>query len=192
MTAGWVGLRWGELAGLALDQVDLLRHTITIDRQLTEVGGRVDYGPPKTSAGVRTVSIPAALTDVLAEHFATEPVQTSGLAFPTVTGRSMRRSNFRKVWRKAADGCFAGTDLAVPSHRVAEEAIRLVAYGLTPTQALAAVSRTAWQAAGLAGDFAPGTSADVVAFDVDPRDEITALLSPTAVVRAGHVLRGPA
>ena len=68
MCAGWVGLRWGELAGLALDRVDLLRHKVTIDRQLTEVNGRLAFGPPKTSAGVRTVTIPEDLTGILAEH----------------------------------------------------------------------------------------------------------------------------
>ena len=101
----------GELAGLALGRVDLLRHTITVDRQLTEVAGRLRYGPPKTSVGVRTVTIPEDLTGMLAEHFAPAPVQASGLAFPTVMGLQMRRSNFRRLWRRAVDGVFAGTDL---------------------------------------------------------------------------------
>jgi integrase len=111
LTAGWVGLRWGELAGLALDRVDLLRHRITVDRQLTDVNGRLAFGPPKTRAGVRTVSIPAGLTEILGEHFATRPVQTSGLAFPTVTGKPMRRTNFRSRWRAACRHAFGGTDL---------------------------------------------------------------------------------
>ena len=85
----------------------------------------------------------------------------------------------------------AGTDLAVPSHRVAEEAVRLVEYGLTPSQAVAAVSTDAWAAAGLVAGFGPGSSADLVAFGGDPREDISRLLSPVAVIRAGKVLRAP-
>jgi imidazolonepropionase-like amidohydrolase len=83
----------------------------------------------------------------------------------------------------------AGTDLAVPSHRVAEEAVRLVDYGLTPSQAVAAVSTDAWAAAGLITNFQPGSPADLVAFDRDPREDVSRLLSPTAVIRAGKVMR---
>jgi integrase len=108
VAAAYVGLRWGELAGLALDQVDLLRRTIRVDRQLVEVGGAVHFGPPKTRAGIRTVSLPAALGEILAEHFASPAVQSSGLAFPGPKGAPLRRSNFRRVWSKACSS--AGLD----------------------------------------------------------------------------------
>jgi integrase len=101
LTAGYVGLRWGELAGLALDHVDLLRRTIRVDRQLVEVGGAVSFGPPKTRAGIRTVTMPRALGEILAEHFASPAVRSSGLAFPGPKGALLRRSNFRRVWAKA-------------------------------------------------------------------------------------------
>lgn len=101
LTAAYVGLRWGELVGLALDRVDPLRRTIRVERQLLEVGGHLEYGPPKTRAGNRTVTMPAALVDVLAEHFARPAVQASGLAFPGPKGAPLRRSNFRRVWSKA-------------------------------------------------------------------------------------------
>ncbi len=83
----------------------------------------------------------------------------------------------------------AGTDLAIPSQRVAEEAVRLVEYGLAPSHAVAAVSADAWAAAGLSTGFQPGSSADLVGFDRDPREDITRLLSPSAVIRAGRILR---
>lgn len=104
LTAAYVGLRWGELAGLRTDRVNLMHRTITVDQQLTEVGGRLAFGPPKTKAGTRTVSLPGALVDRLAHHFATEPVQSSGLAFPTRTGKPLRRSNYpRRIWRPAIE-----------------------------------------------------------------------------------------
>ncbi|MGI8615293.1 MAG: tyrosine-type recombinase/integrase [Actinomycetota bacterium] len=101
LTAAYVGLRWGELAGLALDRVDLLRRTIRVERQVLEVGGRLEFGPPKTRAGNRTVSLPGGLGEVLAEHFACPAVQSSGLAFPGPKGATLRRSGFRRVWVKA-------------------------------------------------------------------------------------------
>jgi imidazolonepropionase-like amidohydrolase len=85
----------------------------------------------------------------------------------------------------------AGTDLTIPSARVAEEAIRLVDYGLSPGQALRAVSTDAWRAAGLGVGFVPGDAADLVSFASDPREDINALCRPTVVIRAGKVLRMP-
>lgn len=104
LTAGYVGLRWGELAGLTIDRVDLLRRTVTVDRQLIEVAGKVSFGPPKTKSGTRTVSLPASLVDVLGEHFASSAVHRERLAFPSKTGKPMRRSNFpRRVWKPALE-----------------------------------------------------------------------------------------
>lgn len=95
-TAAYVGLRWGELAGMRIKKVDLLRRTMVVDEQLTEVAGALRFGPPKTKAGTRRVTIPGMLTEILGPHFASTPVKESGLAFPTTTGEPMRRSNFRR------------------------------------------------------------------------------------------------
>ena len=100
-TAGYVGLRWGELAGLRFDNVDPLHRTIKVVEQLVEVGGKVSWGPPKTRAGRRTVTMPAGVADMLAQHMASEVVQRSGLVFPTIQGHPMKRSNFRKLWGRA-------------------------------------------------------------------------------------------
>jgi integrase len=101
LTAALVGLRWGELAGLRLERVDLLRKQIRVEEQLVEIGGVLEWGPPKTESGARTVTIPGVLIPILAEHFASSAVQRSGLAFPTPTGLPMRRSNFRRVFAQA-------------------------------------------------------------------------------------------
>jgi integrase len=101
LTAGLIGLRFGELAGLRVEKVNLLGRSVRVDEQVLEVNGKLSVGPPKTRAGIRTVTIPAALADVLAEHFGTAAVQRSGLAFPSPTGVLLRRSNFRRVWRRA-------------------------------------------------------------------------------------------
>ncbi len=101
LTAAYVGLRWGELAGLRVGNVDVLRRRIAVVEQLVEVGGRLSWGPPKTRAGRRTVTMPATIATMLGEHLGTEPVRSSGLVFPTPSGRPLHRSNFRKVWTRA-------------------------------------------------------------------------------------------
>jgi hypothetical protein len=46
-----LGLRWGEVAGLRVGHIDLLRRTVTIAEQVTRgVGGAGDIGPHKTAA----------------------------------------------------------------------------------------------------------------------------------------------
>ena len=84
LTAAFVGLRFGELAGLKVDRVNLLRRTIPVDQQLIEIGRELCFGPPKTKAGIRKVTIPAALCDVLAQHFGL----VRDLAFPNINGGS--------------------------------------------------------------------------------------------------------
>ncbi len=48
----YTGLRHSELCALAWEDIDLIRGTITVRRNLTNQG---DFTPPKTDAGVRTV-----------------------------------------------------------------------------------------------------------------------------------------
>lgn len=90
--------------------------------------------------------------------------------------------------RAAGVRILAGTDLALPTARVAEEAIRLVDYGLTPADAVRAVSADAWAAASLDPGFEPGTTADLVVFERDPVTDITVLRHPVVVIRAGRVV----
>ena len=71
-TAAYTGMRWGELAGLRVPRLDLLRGTIDVVEALTEVNGVVRTGPTKTGKS-RTVSIPRFLTEMLAEHLARFP-----------------------------------------------------------------------------------------------------------------------
>jgi integrase len=102
-TAAYTGLRWGELAGLQRQQVELARGTITVVEQLTEVNGTLAFGPPKTAAGRRRVALPAFLVDLLMGHLANHAESgPSGLVFPAVEGGPMRRSNFRRRhWEQA-------------------------------------------------------------------------------------------
>ena len=103
-TAAYAGLRWGELAGLRIERVNVLRRTITVVEQLNELAGKFAWGPPKTAAGRRTVSIPGALIQMLEAQLRRPEVLRSGLVFPTPLGEPMRRSNFaRRVWAPAVE-----------------------------------------------------------------------------------------
>jgi integrase len=54
---GWSGLRFGEAAALWVGKVDTGRRRIRVEESVTEVGGRLVFGPPKTHES-RTVILP--------------------------------------------------------------------------------------------------------------------------------------
>lgn len=62
--AGYLGLRWGELAGLRRSRVDVAGDDVEVVEILTEVGGRLEMGPPKTKTSRRGVSLPSFLVDI--------------------------------------------------------------------------------------------------------------------------------
>ena len=64
-----LGLRWGEVAGLRVRRLDLLRNELTVAEQIVRGKGGVSFpGPPKSRAGRRTMSMPGWLSEMLAEH----------------------------------------------------------------------------------------------------------------------------
>ncbi len=99
LAAAYTGLRWGELAGLRRSRVDLLHGTLTVVEQLTEVRGRLAFGPPKTEPSRRRIKLSGFLVKLLDEQLA-ERAQpsTDGLVFATRNGEAMRRNNFRRTY----------------------------------------------------------------------------------------------
>ena len=61
---GTVGLRWGELAGLQVGDVDFLRGRITVRRNAVTVANRVVVGTPK-SHEARVVGVPRFVVEML-------------------------------------------------------------------------------------------------------------------------------
>lgn len=93
------GMRQGEVVGLTLDRVDVLRRSLTVDRQLVGISGGVPYfGPPKTAASVRVIPLPTVVVDGLAAHLAALPA--AGLIFANDVGTMIRRSPFGTIWRR--------------------------------------------------------------------------------------------
>jgi integrase len=89
LVAAYTGLRWVELAGLRTKRVDLLHRQITVAGQLLEVRGQLAFGPPKTGAGLRTVTLPTVAAETLAEHLSRYAEAGPGRAgVPGRTGRA--------------------------------------------------------------------------------------------------------
>jgi integrase len=103
LVAAFGGLRWGELAGLRRKRIDLEAGTVTVAEQLVEVNGTFSLGPPKSAAGRRTVTLPAAVVTALAEHLANYTAPSpDAFVFLSNQGKHLRRSNFnRRVWQPA-------------------------------------------------------------------------------------------
>ncbi|MEU3455747.1 tyrosine-type recombinase/integrase [Micromonospora sp. NPDC006766] len=113
VVAAFSGLRWGELAALRRSDVDLAAGTVRVPRKLAALRNRMEFGPPKSEASNRTVTLPAAartaITEHLAEYVGEEP---DAMVFTGDKGAVLRSGNFRRAvgWAAAlrATGMPAG------------------------------------------------------------------------------------
>ena len=86
-------LRYGEASGLQRADLDLDAGTVFVRRSLTEVRGTgLVLGPPKSRAGLRTVSLPAVVVDELKRHLGlyVDP-GPSAFVFTGPKGKPIRR-----------------------------------------------------------------------------------------------------
>ncbi|HVE90918.1 MAG TPA: site-specific integrase [Actinomycetota bacterium] len=98
LLAAYGGLRIGEVCGLQLRDVDFLRRRVTVNRTLSEVGGRLLVGPPKGRYSRRCVNLPKFVVDELARGI--DPDADPGDFLFRYRGKEVRPSWFRKrVWR---------------------------------------------------------------------------------------------
>ena len=102
LLAAYCSLRFGELAGLRRARVDLLHCTVAIEEAAIELSSRVRFGPPKTAAGRRLISIPPELIEALEHHLA-EYVGTApdALLFTDRGGEPLGHNKFRPIWAAA-------------------------------------------------------------------------------------------
>ena len=104
-----LGLRWGEVVGLRVGRLDLLRGELTVAEQQTRGrGGAPVTGPPKSNAGRRTLSVPEVLTETLAAHLRRRgltAVDPEALVFVAPHGGPIRYDKWRRrVWLPACTG----------------------------------------------------------------------------------------
>ena len=103
LVASYGGLRIGELAGLRRRHVDLLRGTVEVSEIVTEAGGVIHVGPPKTRASRRRVVLPRQVVAALDEHLreCTGP-SADAWVFAGPDGGVLRRTHFRsRAWARA-------------------------------------------------------------------------------------------
>jgi integrase len=105
LLATFANLRWGEITALQRVDIDTVAATVRVRQQYTERRGTgLVLGPPKSRAGVRTVSYPSAISGAVVGHLAEfvgpEP---AALVFTGPTGAPIWRGNFNKLvsWREA-------------------------------------------------------------------------------------------
>jgi integrase len=102
LTAAYTGGRFGELAGMRVRRLDLLRRSLTVAETLSDVRGHVALAPPKTAAARRQVALPRFLVDELGRHLAQWPPGADGFVFTAPEGGPLRRTNFRRrTWLPA-------------------------------------------------------------------------------------------
>lgn len=100
--AAGTGMRQGEVFGLTVDRLDMLRREVRVDRQLlTMVGEGPRFGPPKTAASNRVIPLPRVVVDAVAAHLAAHPVGPDGFVF-TIDGDPITRQKFGHLWRPVA------------------------------------------------------------------------------------------
>jgi len=96
----YTGLRWSELVGLRVKDIDLAARRLYVRRAAPEVEGRIVIGPTKTVAGTRTIPLPQVVIDALKPRIAGRAADE-----PTVTspnGKMLRSNNWRRHthWNK--------------------------------------------------------------------------------------------
>jgi hypothetical protein len=105
--AAYTGLRWGELAALNITQIDPDTRTVTVDRKIIEIGGKMFAEAPKGRKKRRAIYprvIPASyplaqrIADRIERARAEQQAETNpgGLIFPSPKGRYWRSSNFAR------------------------------------------------------------------------------------------------
>ena len=101
LLAAFTGLRYGELTALRRCDFDPHCRTVTVRATLIERSdGSLTFGPPKTTAGLRTVTIPAAIRRDIRLHLdSIVSDRPDALVFTGATGAALRRSNFQRASR---------------------------------------------------------------------------------------------
>ena len=89
----YTGLRWGEMAALKVQSLNMLKRRIDVSEAVAEVKGRIVWGTPKNGEP-RSVPFPVFLAELLAARC--EGKAREDLVFTAPDGGVLRGNNFRK------------------------------------------------------------------------------------------------
>jgi integrase len=112
--AAGAGLRAGEVLGLTVPRVDLLRRRLRVEQQAVTINGAEPHlGPPKTESSRRTVPLDDVVLDAVAAHLVRYPARvlpmldergrarSVELLITNRIGGPVRRSSFGHCWARA-------------------------------------------------------------------------------------------
>jgi integrase len=113
ITLAGTGLRWGEATSLQPGDVDLDQPTpllrVTRAWKRTGLGHSTTPGPPKTSAGLRTIGLPPEVAETLRPLL--EGRRSDDLLFLTPAGKAVRHDKFHaNIWTPTLDRLSADKD----------------------------------------------------------------------------------
>ncbi|MGH9068994.1 MAG: tyrosine-type recombinase/integrase [Acidimicrobiales bacterium] len=127
----WATLRLGEAAGLRRVDLDLRGASLRVANSVVQVGHRIVEGPPKTSAGRRTMTLPSSAVADLAFHLAC--FAGSVYVFPGPSGERLHPEDWRaRFWRPAVSR--AGLSPLRPHDLKHTGVALLVAAGVDPLE----------------------------------------------------------
>ena len=132
LLGGYGGIRIGEMLALRWNAVDTTAQRVSVISTMTDLAGRISFGPPKTKAAVRTVTVPGFVIRELAAG--PSPAGTGDtLVFRSPEGHVLRPGLFRRrCWNPAVDQA-ALTPLRI--HDLRHTAVALwIAAGANPKQ----------------------------------------------------------
>ena len=84
------GLRCGELLGLTWDNIDFQRNTITVEKAVARLTGKIIVKRTKTDASKRTIAVSAGALDILKVH--KEIYATGDWVFPSIGNKENPQS----------------------------------------------------------------------------------------------------
>ena len=96
------GMRLGEALALRWSDISFAKRTARIERTAVEIKGPIEFAPPKSKAGVRTIAVGALAIDAL--KMRKEAARAEGYAaaqhliFPTTVGTAWRKTNLHRRW----------------------------------------------------------------------------------------------
>jgi integrase len=137
LVALYTGMRRGELLGSRWCNVDLDDKIIRVRESLEQTRGGLRFKSPKSRAGVRDITLPAIVVDVLHAHrkrllerrlqLGQGKLTGQDLVFPTWDGQPTSPDNFTSRWNKVA----REIGIPIPFHALRHtHASMLIAHGV--------------------------------------------------------------